>query len=127
MTNPQTPNKPQSPNPDRPYDIRQRTFLFALRVLEITAALPEQKEAQIVREQLAKSGTSVGANVEEADGAESKADTKKSYVIARKESREARYWLRIVDRRWPAVGVQSDIAEATEIRSILSAIVRGLS
>ncbi len=51
----------------------------------------------------------------------------KSPVVARKESRETRYGLRVVDRKWPAIGVQSDITEATEILCILSAIIRKLS
>ena len=53
----------------KPFDIRERTFEFALRSMEISAALPPEPEAQIARSQLARAGSSVGANTEEADGA----------------------------------------------------------
>lgn len=112
-----------TPKP-KPYDIRERTFQFALRILDIAERLPSTAGGYAVRSQLCDAGTSVGANVEEADGAMTKADTRKSFVIARKEVREARYWLRIVDARWgQLVPVGADIQEATEILSILSSII----
>jgi four helix bundle protein len=86
---------------------------------------PESLE---VRRQLTRSGTSVGANVEEADGAASKAEARRSFVVARKGIREVRYRLRIVERRCPACpGVAGAIGEATGILSILSKIVERLS
>ena len=110
MRNPNTqiPNKTQIQNPKpegtrKPYDIRVRTFEFALRVLEIAARLPNAADGEAVRRQLIRAGTSVGANVEEADGAVTKLDTRKCFVTSRKEAREARYWLRLIDRRWPDV------------------------
>lgn len=129
-----TPNS-QPPTPKRfrnggtlggskPYDIRERTFLFALRVLQIAGSLPREHQSWMIGGQLARSGTSIGANTEEADGADSKADKRRSLRIARKEAREARYWLRIVDRMWgKSIRVEADVAEATEIVRILSAII----
>lgn len=111
----------------KPYDIRERTFELAVRVLEIASALPSSPEANVVRYQLARAGGSVGANVEEADGAVSKPDKRKSLVIARKESRELHFWLRIVKRRWPAMGVEADLQETMEILRILSAIILRLT
>ena len=57
-----------------PYDIRERTFQFAVRVLKAVRQLPDDSATRVVAYQLTKSATSVGANVEEADGAESRRD-----------------------------------------------------
>jgi four helix bundle protein len=111
----------------KPYDIRERTMLFALRVLEISGKLPENREGDAVREQFVRAGTSIGANVEEADGAISKADKRRSLVIARKECRETRYWLNLIGRKWgPKDNFNSDIGEATEILYIPSSIISKL-
>ncbi len=111
----------------KPFDILERTFEFAVRVMEITARLPQEPEANIAREQLASAGSSVGANTEEADGAISRKERRKHLGIARREARGSRYWLRIIDRRWSrAVSVAADIQEVTEIRNILSAMIAKL-
>ena len=52
----------------KPYDLRERTFLFAVNLLKLTAMLPENNEARIVKKQIARSGSAIGSNVEEADG-----------------------------------------------------------
>lgn len=107
-----------------PYDIRQRTFQFAVRVLRAVRQLPDDPATRVVAYQLAKSATSVGANVEEADGAESRRDFVHKMSIARKEARETRYWLRIVrvvildDDEFAALEQEGD-----EIVRILSAII----
>ena len=98
--------------------------MLAVRMLELAGGLPLSPEAHVVRQQLARAGTSIGANVEEADGALSAADKRRSFVIARKEARELRFWLRVIERRWPALtSLGADLQEATEIIRILSAIV----
>jgi four helix bundle protein len=119
--------KSQSPNL-KPYDIKERTLEFSVRILQVAAALPESPEAGILKRQLVAAGTSIGANVEEADGAVSRADKRKSFVIARKEARETRYWLTLVDRVWgKTVDVTADVKEATELLYILSSIVDKLA
>jgi four helix bundle protein len=103
----------------KPYDIRERAFLFANRILEICARIPSTPEGFVVRQQLARCGTSVGANVEEANGAISQADRRKSFVVARKEAPA---------HRWPAqTGYESDIQKALEISRILTKLVRRLT
>ncbi len=61
------------PNPktreEKIYDIRERVFSFAQRVLGIAEKLPQSRVCDVLRTQLVKSGTSIGANMEEADGA----------------------------------------------------------
>jgi len=112
----------------KPYDLKEPTFLFALRILKIAAMLPANNEARIVRRPLARSGPSIGSNVEEADGASTKPEKRRIFVIARREAREARYWLRIILHLWsPGVSVEADVAEASEIVNILSAIIGKLA
>jgi four helix bundle protein len=112
----------------KPYDIRERAFLFAVQILEVCGRLPSAPEGLVVRHQLARCGTSIGANLEEADGTISKADRRKSLVIARKEALETRYWLRIAAHRWPAGSdLQPCIQEASEILRILSRLIQLLS
>jgi four helix bundle protein len=79
-----------------PYDIRERTLQFAVRVIRAVRRLPQDAATRVIAHQLIKSATSVGANVEEADGAESPRDFVYKTSIARKEARESRYWLRLV-------------------------------
>lgn len=81
---------------DVPYDIRERTLQFAVRVIRAIRRLPQDAATRVIAHQLIKSATSVGANVEEADGAESARDFVHKTSIARKEARESRYWLRMV-------------------------------
>ena len=111
----------------KPFDIQERTFEFAVRVLEVTSRLPQGPEGDIVRSQLAGAGTSVGANTEEANGAISRKERRKYLGIARREARESRYWLRIIRRRWQRIlNVEGDVKEATEIKYILSAMIAKL-
>ncbi|MBI3269024.1 MAG: four helix bundle protein [Planctomycetes bacterium] len=111
----------------KPYDLKERTFEFALRILDITPLLPNRLEVNIARRQLARSGPAIGANVEEADGASTKRESRRIFIIARREARETRYWLRIIERKWPTfVNVTAGIQEATEIVNILSSIINKL-
>lgn len=131
ITNPkeQIPMKSQSPTPaSKPYDLRKRTLEFAIRILEISGRLPATREAIAVRSQFSRAGSSVGANVEEADGAISRAEKRRCFIIARKECRETRYWLNLIEERWGGKdGFKADIREATGILCILSTIIDKLS
>jgi four helix bundle protein len=107
-----------------PYDIRERTFQFAIRVIQAVRQLPRDTAAQVVVRQLVKSATSIGANVEEADSAESQRDFIHKTSISRKEACESRYWLRIVR----ATMLDNDDLrhleqESSELVRILSAMV----
>ena len=111
---------------DKPYDIRERTFTFAVQVLKALRSIPSDTGGYVIARQLARSGTSVGANVEEADGAESKADFVHKMGIALKESRETRYWLRLVAETYPALQEQIVplVDESEQIMRILGAIIK---
>ena len=109
---------------ERIYDLKERTFKFAQRMLEIVEQLPKQSQCEVIRKQLAKSGTSVGANVEEADGTITRKDFANKMVISRKEAIESMYWLRLISGKYAREeDIVSDINEAQEIIKILSAII----
>ena len=75
--------------------IDERTFKFSLLIIEVYKYLNLNKE-YILSKQLLRSGTSVGANVEEAQAGQSKADFISKMSIASKEARESKYWIRLL-------------------------------
>ncbi len=77
--------------------ILEMSFDFSLQIIELYKILVERKE-YVLSKQLLKSGTSIGANVEEATAAQSKRDFISKMAIASKEARETRYWLRLLDK-----------------------------
>src|SRR5262245_6023594 len=82
---------------NRPYDIKQCTFLFATEIVGFCK--PVMPPGAVVRElarQLLRPGTSIGANLEEADAGQSRADFRSKVAISRKEARESGYWLRLL-------------------------------
>jgi four helix bundle protein len=81
----------------RPSNIQDRTFAFGIRIVKLADCLPRRHSAMEISKQLLRSGTSIGANVQEADGAESHKDFVHKIGIARKEAQESHYWLRIID------------------------------
>jgi four helix bundle protein len=81
----------------RPRDIKERTFQFALQIIRLCRDLDGQAGvSRTLGRQLLRSGTSIGANVEEAQAGQSKADFISKYAIALKEVRETIYWLRLL-------------------------------
>ncbi len=81
----------------KPTDIQERTFAFGIRVLKLVDCMPRRLGALEISKQLLRSGTSVGANVQEADGAESHKDFVHKIGIARKEAQESHFWLRVIN------------------------------
>lgn len=104
--------------------VKEKSFAFALRIIELYKFLKEHREFVISR-QLLKSGTSPGANIEEAEGAYSKREFTAKMSIALKEIREARYWLTLLQySQLVANDYQSYIVDASEIIAILTKIVK---
>jgi len=111
-------------NEEKIYDIRERVFGFAQRALEIAEMLPQNRVCDVLRIQLVKSGTSIGANMEEADGTVTKRDFINKIAIARKEAKETKYWLRLIAGKYIKKElIEKDIQEVQEIINILSAII----
>ena len=107
-------------------DIRARTFAFAVRIVKLCRYLEDQRgSSQVLSRQLIRSGTSVGANIEEAKACQSRRDFLTKCTIAQKEIRETHYWLRLLAA---ADILQNNIftdliAEADELTRIISAII----
>src|SRR5262245_309774 len=80
---------------DRSQDIRDRTFEFGCRVARFVLRLEPHFRIRSIVDQILKSGTSIGANVEEAKAGSSKRDFVRYLEIALREARETVYWLRI--------------------------------
>jgi four helix bundle protein len=76
--------------------IQQKSFVFAVRIIKLNKYLVEKKKEFVLSKQILKSGTSIGANVEEAIGGFSRKDFRAKLSIAYKESRETEYWLKLL-------------------------------
>ena len=110
----------------KPQDIVARTFQFALSLIELANQLDDGRgSTRVLTRQILRSGTSIGANIEEAQAAESKADFAHKYNIALKEARETKYWLRLINASNGSVNIElgSLIKESDEICRIVAQIV----
>jgi four helix bundle protein len=106
--------------------IAKKSYDFAIRVVKLYKHLSLEKREFVLSKQVLKSGTSVGANVEEAIGAVSKKDFKAKMSIAYKEARETDYWLRLLhDTEYIEANAFNSIREnCSEILKILYSIVK---
>ena len=77
--------------------VQQKSYAFAIRVVNVYRYLVEEKKEYVLSKQLLRSGTSVGANVEESIGGQSDKDFYAKLNIAYKEARETHYWLRLLN------------------------------
>ncbi|MGV8947032.1 MAG: four helix bundle protein [Lutibacter sp.] len=109
----------------KPNDLLDRTFNFGVDVLKLLRGLPKDSEYNIIRYQLGKSATSVGANYEESQAGSSKADFKNKVRISLKEARESNYWLRIIIALGDIKNIEIErlLQESKEIKNILGSIV----
>lgn len=109
----------------KPYDLSERTFIFARDVMAFIKLLPRNVANVETAKQLVRSAGSVGANYIEGNEALGKKDFILRMRICRKESKESRYWLRLVETK----DKDSDVArqrladEATELMKIFNAII----
>ena len=92
-------------------DIVERSVVYALRVIRLSRELENDHAGRVLGKQLLRSGTSIGANVHEAQGAQSKADFISKMSIAHKEARESAYWLRLIGN--------TQIVSTSEVASVL--------
>lgn len=108
--------------------ILQKSYAFALEIMSIAKAIRELREYDLAS-QLWRAGTSIGANVEEAQAAQSRADFRSKMSIAAKEARETHYWLRLTrdGNVLPEGQVARLIDGIEEIKRLLTAIVKSSS
>jgi four helix bundle protein len=104
--------------------ILNKSFEFALTIIDLYKNLITNDE-YVISKQLLKSATSIGANIEEATGAQSKKDFISKMSIASKEARETRYWIRLLDRsKLVDLDYSRYLSDIDEIISLLTAIVK---
>ncbi|OYQ37940.1 four helix bundle protein [Flavobacterium cyanobacteriorum] len=104
--------------------IATKTFDFSLKIISLYIQLKNQNEF-IISKQLLRSGTSIGANVEEAIAAQSRKDFISKMAIASKEARETKYWLRLLHRsELTNTPVQDYLVEIEHIINIITKIIK---
>jgi four helix bundle protein len=103
-------------------DIADRFLDFAVRVLRLASALPKSVVGKHVASQLIRSGTSAGANYEEARGAECLSDFVHKLGMSWKETRESCFWLRLIQRSQlvKPVRIEDLVQESSELCAIIS-------
>ena len=109
-------------------NLQEKSFRFAIRIVKLCKLLREERGEHTLSRQLLRSGTSVGANVAEAQNAQSRADFQSKLNIALKETTETKYWLRLMEAteyitRKEFESINSD---CVELERILSVSVRKL-
>ena len=106
--------------------IEERTFEFAVRIVKLKDYLIDEKREFDLSRQLLRSGTSVGANVSEAQQAQTQADFLTKMNIALKEATETKYWLRLLNAadKLTEKETQSILEECIGIEKTLYSIVR---
>src|SRR3990172_3394351 len=108
--------------------IKEKSYSFALQVIGLYKELLIQNEF-VLSKQLLRSGTSIGANVEEALAGQSRADFLSKMSIASKEAREARYWLRLLrdSEILSPAKVEPLLSESQSLINLLTSIVKTTS
>lgn len=81
---------------EKVFDIWERSFNFGVRIVKLTINLPKVTAGFVIGNQIIRSGTSIGANIEEAQNAGSKKEFIRAITISLKEARETEYWLRLI-------------------------------
>lgn len=106
--------------------LREKSFAFALRITLFCKKLMYEKKEYVLSKQLLRSGTSIGASIEEAQDAESKKDFISKLSISLKESKESRYWLRLIGAAHFVAKSETEelIEDVNEIISILTVSIK---
>ena len=103
-----------------------KSYSFSLRIIKLYKFLKESKTEYILSNQILRSGTSIGANIEEAVGGHSRKDFYSKLNISYKESRETHYWIRLLrdSEILSKLEAQSILEDCEELQKILASILR---
>ena len=109
----------------KPNVIKDKSYLFAIQIVRLYKFMIDQNEF-IISKQVVRSGTSIGANIEEALAAHSRRDFISKMTISSKEARETNYWLRLLrdSKLLVSVDLNALIKESEEIIKIITSIVK---
>jgi len=105
--------------------LKEKSYAFALKIVAIYKTLQDEQREFVLSRQLLRSGTSIGANTEEAIGAQSKRDFLSKISIAYKEARETNYWLRLLrdSKLLEAEQANGHISDSEELIRMMGAII----
>jgi len=105
-------------------ELEKRTRQFAVDIIRLSVTLPDTAEGRVIRNQLTKCGTSIGANYREANRSRSKADFKNKITICETEASETQFWLEvIVEVEWKTWDqVKPEYEECSELLAIFTSI-----
>jgi len=105
-------------------DLEKRTRKFAVQIIRLSITLPSSPEGMVVRNQITKAGTSIGANYREANRSRSRADFKNKIKICESEASETQYWLEvIIETGWlPWEKIKPEYEECSELLAIFTSI-----
>lgn len=109
--------------------LEKRTKDFAISIIKLSVEIPNTFEGKVIKNQLTKSGTSIGANYREANRSRSKADFKNKIKICESEASETVYWLEIIDSlKWMDTNkIELIINESSELLAIFTSIGKKLN
>ncbi|MBI3103532.1 four helix bundle protein [Candidatus Daviesbacteria bacterium] len=108
------------------YHIRERSLKFSIRIVQLVRTFPKDTSGFAIGNQIIRSGTSVGANIEEAQNCGSKKEFIHTMTIALKEARETEYWLKITNevKLTDKDLVSNLLLEVNELIKILTSIIK---
>jgi four helix bundle protein len=107
-------------------NLKDKSYKFALRIIKLYKFLTEEKKEYVLSKQILRSGTSIGANITEANQAQSTADFIHKMSIAHKEAFETEYWLCLLRDSEYITEKQSEslINDCNELQKILTASIK---
>ena len=106
--------------------IQDKSFQFAVRIVNLYKFMRTGNQEYVLSKQLLRCGTSIGANIAEAQQAQSKADFISKMSIALKEANETDYWLRLLyaTQFLPEKAYSSILSDCNELQKLLTAIIK---
>ena len=109
-------------------NVQNKSFQFAVRIVKLCKILRNDRQEYVLSKQLLRSGTSIGANIAEAQQAQSRADFLSKLNISLKETTETLYWLRLLEATdyITKSEYESIISDCIELEKILTASVKAM-
>jgi len=124
-----TAGKYEADNKEFSRNLEKRTLQFAVRIIRVSTILPDTAEGKVIKNQITKSGTSIGANYREANRSRSRADFKSKIRICASEASETKYWLEVIAEAnfLARQRFQAEYEECSELLAIFTSISRKLN
>ena len=107
-------------------ELEKRTTKFAIKIILLSSRLPNTPEGKVVKNQLSKAGTNIGANYREANRPRSRADFRNKIKICETEANETKYWLEvIIGVKWLSEQeIKTEFNESSELLALFTTIAK---